>query len=70
MAATYRVISQRPSTQLTADGRFIDTVIVNFETLPNQTPGTVEVPQSLYTVDYVKGAIEDRVQHMLAIEQL
>ena len=70
MATTYRVVSQRPSTQLTADGRFIDTVIVNFETLPNQSPGTIEVPSSMYTVDYVKSVIEDKVAHMVAIENL
>lgn len=70
MAAAYRVLSQRPSTQLTSDGRFIDTVDITFETLPAQTPGTITVPKSMYTVDYVQQAIEAQVATMQAIEQL
>lgn len=70
MAANFRVLSQRPSTQLTADGRFIDTVDITFETLPNQTPGTITVPKSLYTADYVQQQIADQVAQITAIEQL
>lgn len=70
MAAEYRILSQRPSTQLTADGRFIDTVEISFETLPNQTPGTLTVPKSLYTVDYVRSQVEAQVATMKAIESL
>lgn len=70
MAATFRVLSQRPSTQLTADGRFIDTIEITFETLPAQTPGSITVPKSQYTADYVRSAIEAQVSEMLAIESL
>jgi hypothetical protein len=70
MAADYRVLSQRPSTQLTADGRFIDTVEISFETLPNQTPGTLTVPKSQYTVENVQQLIEAEVATIKAVESL
>lgn len=70
MAATFRVLSQRPSTQLTSDGRFIETVDIAFETLPAQTPGTITVPKSLYTAEYVQSAIAAQVQEIIAIENL
>jgi hypothetical protein len=70
MAADYRVLTQRPTTELTADGRFIDTVEISFETLPNQTPGTLTVPRSQYNADNVQRLIEEQVATIKAIENL
>lgn len=70
MAADYKVLAQRQSTQLTADGRFIDTMEVTFETAPEGASGTVTIPVSAYTADNVRAQIEERVAQMKAIASL
>lgn len=70
MAQAYKVLSQRQNTQLTADGRFIETMDVSFEALPSGSTGTVTLPVSAYTVDNVRALIEERVQQMNAVADL
>lgn len=70
MAATFRILSQRPSTELTGDGRFIDTMEITFETLPNRTPGNITIPRALYTPEYVREHVSALADTMIAVENL
>lgn len=70
MADIFRVTSQRQTMNLTADGRFIDVIEVNFETLPNMSPGTVTIPVGQYSADAVSKAIMAQATEMIAVENL
>lgn len=70
MAMDYKVLSQRQNTQLTADGRFIETMDVTFEVAQTGNTGTISVPVSAYTVENVRPLIEERVSAMRAIADL
>jgi hypothetical protein len=70
MAATFRVLSQRQSTQLTHDGRFIDVMEITFETLPEQIAGTISVPLTAYNTDNVTQLLTDRAAAMSAVQNL
>lgn len=66
MAGTWSITGQRETTQLTAGNQFIDVMEVTFTTSSGVT-GKVTVPLGLYTADYVRSQIDERVA---AIEEV
>lgn len=69
MATTFKVLTQRPSSELTADGRFVDVMEITFE-IPSGTVGTIQVPLAAYTPDTVRALLEDRAAAMIGVESL
>ncbi len=69
MAETWRIISQRQTSQLTADGRFQDVMEISVE-IATGTVVQIQVPLSLYSAESVKSLIEQRVADVLEVEQL
>ena len=69
MAESWRIISQRQTSQLTPDGRFQDVMEVSVE-IATGTVIQLAVPLSLYSAESVKDLIEQRVADVLEVEQL
>lgn len=67
MADGYRVLPQRQSSQLTQDARFIDVMEVPVVT-DNGSSFTLYIPTDKYSADYVRARIEERMQHITAVE--
>lgn len=70
MATDWRITTQAQTTTLTQDGRFIDSMEVNFITLPEETPGRITVPLNQYTAEFVRQEIDSRVAEMKAVQEL
>lgn len=69
MADNWQVISQRQTSTITPDGRFVNVVDVTFQIKSGAT-ATVQIPQANYTADYVSQQIDALANQMIAIEQL
>lgn len=69
MAATYRVIAQTQSTELTRDGRFIDVMEITFE-IPSGATGTVRIPVATYNAQTAAAELEQRAGAMIDVENL
>lgn len=69
MADNWQVISQRQTSQITPDGRFINVVDVTFQIKSGAT-ATIQVPQANYNADYVSQEIDKLATQMIAIENL
>lgn len=69
MADTYRVTSQRQTTDFGPDGRFVDVMEVRFVT-NSGTSGVVRIPLDRYSADYVHAQIADYVTHIEAVNNL
>lgn len=69
MATIFKVLTQRPSSELTADGRFVDVMEITFE-IPSGTVGTIQVPLAAYTAEAVQALLTDRATTMIAVEAL
>lgn len=69
MADTWRVVSQRQSSDITADGRFQEVMEVTVETVTG-TSLLVRIPLSQYSAEVAKQLIEQRVSDALAVEEL
>lgn len=70
MAATWRVTDQTEAQVLTPRGTFEHVMEVRYETMPEGISGMVQVPWRLYTEDYVRTVIEERVQAIKAVSGL
>lgn len=69
MADGYRVVSQRQTTELTADGRFGDVMEITFRT-DGGTVGSVRIPLDRYSAQSARDAIDEYVTHIAAVESL
>lgn len=69
MADGYRVLPQRQTSQLTRDGRFVEVMEVPVET-DGGSSFTLYIPTDKYTLDYVRNAIQERLAHTQAVENL
>ncbi|KKN00276.1 hypothetical protein LCGC14_1139370 [marine sediment metagenome] len=69
MADTWRVVSQRQTSDITPDGRFVDIMEVSVETVTGTTI-TVRIPTDQYSADAARAMIESRVADVLAVEEL
>ena len=69
MAGSWRVVNQQQREDLTTSGTFHKVWDVTYET-SGGTRGVVTVPERLYTEDYVREAINQRVATVTAIENL
>jgi hypothetical protein len=70
MAATWRVVSQRHTEDLTTSGAFIGVWEVTFETIPGGTVGVIKVPDRIYSADVVRAEIEAKAAQLAAIEDM
>lgn len=70
MAATWRVLSQRQQEELTPAGTFRSIIVVTFEVLSSGTTGSVIVPLNQYDASFVESAITERVDKIMAVENL
>lgn len=70
MAMGWRVINQRPQSNLTPQGTFEDVWVITYTTDPEGITGTITVPSRLYEEEYVRNAIEAQVQVNKAIHNL
>lgn len=66
----WRVIGQTPRSELNQRGQFVDMIEVTFELLPTGTTGTVKVPLSQYTEEYVQQQVHELASRMWAVENL
>ena len=64
MADTWSVVSQRQSSDITPDGRFIEVMEVVVETITGTTI-TERIPLAQYEPDLVAARIEARVARLL-----
>lgn len=69
MADTWRVVSQRQTSDITPDGRFVDVMEVSVETTSG-TMITVRIPTDQYSAEVAGAIIESRVADVLAVEEL
>lgn len=69
MAGRWTVISQRQFEELTPQGTFRPVVEVTYQ-LTSGTVGTVKVPVTLYSEEYVRDQIETQASAMMAVENL
>jgi hypothetical protein len=69
MADTWHVVSQRQTSDITADGRFVQVMEVTVETASGTT-FSIRVPEAAYDEDSVRQLIEARVAQILAVENL
>lgn len=69
MAASWTVIAQRQSEELTPQGTFESVVDVTFQ-LASGTTGSVKIPARLYSADYVSEQVATRASEMMAVERL
>lgn len=69
MADTWKVLSQRETSDITTDGRFQQVMEVTVETITG-TVVTISVPISQYNAETVGQLIEDRVAATIEVEQL
>ena len=69
MADTWRVVSQRQSSDISPGGQFQEVMEVVVETVTG-TSLTVRVPLSQYNAETVQAMIERRVTDALAVEEL
>lgn len=60
MAEGWTITGQRETTQLTASNEYIDVMEVTFTTNEGVT-GKITIPLGLYTAEYVRQQIEQRV---------
>jgi hypothetical protein len=66
---TWQVISQTETSRLDASGRVQTGVLVRFRTI-NGLEGSVFVPDSAYNPVMVRTLIEEKLQSMLAVQNL
>lgn len=69
MADTWQVVSQRQTSDITPDGRFIEVMEVVVQTVTGSTL-TVRIPVDQYGPDTAQQIIEKRVSDVLAVENL
>lgn len=69
MAENWVIDSQRQTSELSPSGRFNEVMEITFTTATG-THGQVRVPLNLYNAENVKRVIDDRVAHMMAVENL
>lgn len=69
MADTWQVVSQRQTSDITADGRFIEVMEVVVQLVSGSTI-TERIPIDQYTPEVVQERIDARVADVLAVENL
>lgn len=69
MAESWRIITQRQTSELTADGRFQEVMEVTVE-VATGTVIQIQIPISIYNAETVKELVEARVADILEVEQL
>ena len=69
MADTWQVVSQRQTSDITPDGRFIEVMEVVVQ-LDSGTTITERIPIEQYTPEVVQGRIEARVGDVIEVENL
>lgn len=69
MNGSWAVTTQQETTRPDSTGRFVQGVLIGFQTSDGLT-GTVFVPDTQYTPDYVKQVIQARVDVMSGIQGL
>lgn len=70
MAGLFKVISQRQSIEMRADGSFADVMEVTFETVPSGHTGVERFLLREYTPEHVSGVLSSRAETMEAITSL
>lgn len=70
MAGQFKVISQKQSLRIMADGSFQDVMEVTFETLPSHAVGTENFPLNDYKPEYVAEVLAARAGVMEAVKEL
>jgi hypothetical protein len=70
MATDWEITAQRQIDKLTPQGAFEGHMEVNFATIPEGIPGMVEIPLRSYNADFVRDAIDARVQAIKAVQGL
>ncbi len=69
MADTWQVVSQRQTSDITPDGRFIEVMEVVVQ-LDSGTTITERIPTDQYTPEVVQQRIEARVADVIEVENL
>lgn len=69
MADNWEVISQRQTSTITPDGRFVNVVDVTFK-LKSGATATVQIPQASYTAEFVRQQIDALASEMISVENL
>jgi hypothetical protein len=69
MATNWVIDSQRQTSELSPAGRFNEVMEITFTTATG-THGQVRVPLNLYNAEHVREVIDQRVAHMMEVENL
>lgn len=70
MATTFTVTGQTTTQAVGANGVVAPAIEVAFTTKPNNIAGRVTIPQSLYTTDAVRSAVEAQAAILESVQAL